>query len=117
MGRRQADEQTAHLICELLVRLEIIGLVTNDSYTLPVTQVQLAEALGLTSVYVSRVLTELREQNLSAIKGKILNIPDVNGSKAFANFIQNYLHFEPKRCDGYFYNGPERPIQLPTQNL
>lgn len=107
MGRRPADTQIAHLFCELLMRLETIGLVTDGSYTLPITQVELADTLGLTSVHVSRVLRELRAQNLIVLSKKELTIPDVKRLKVFADFTPNYLHLEPTQRDWPGQNGSE----------
>src|SRR3569833_1102894 len=53
MGRRSAAGQLAHLVCELYIRLGVVGLVTNDSFTLPLTQMELADALGISAVHVN----------------------------------------------------------------
>jgi CRP-like cAMP-binding protein len=117
MGRRRADKQMAHIFCELLMRLEAIGLVTDNGYTLPVTQAELADTLGLTSVHISRVLKELREQNLIVLKGKHLSIPDRNRLKRFADFAPNYLHLEPTRRHRRTQNHSEPRGEPLTQNL
>ena len=48
LGRRTAIQRTAHLFCELQVRLGIVGLATERGFDLPITQPVLAECLGLT---------------------------------------------------------------------
>ncbi len=50
MGQREADRQMAHLICELFVRLGVVGLVSDNSFEIPITQGDLADTLGITSV-------------------------------------------------------------------
>src|SRR5688572_2740544 len=60
MGRRSAYSHMAHVLCELLVRLRAVHLVEDHAFQLPVTQVDLADALGLSPVHVNRVLQELR---------------------------------------------------------
>src|SRR3569623_1311041 len=64
MGRRSASQQMAHLICELYVRLGITGLVHDDTFSFPITQTELGDALGLSAVHVNRVLQELRTERL-----------------------------------------------------
>ena len=83
MGRRSADKHIAHLFCELLMRLEAVGLVTDNSYSLPITQEELADTAGLTSVHVNRVLRDLRALDLIVLKSRTLSIPDIARLKAF----------------------------------
>ncbi len=96
MGQRPADRQLAHLLCELRVRLDTVGLVAEGgSYELPLTQEELADVLGLSPVHVNRVLQQLRGDGLIATRGKTLTIRDVARLEAFAGFDPNYLHLMP----------------------
>jgi CRP-like cAMP-binding protein len=97
MGQRKADRQTAHLVCELLVRLQMVGLVTEDSFEFPITQEDLADTLGVTSVHVNRVLQDLRAQGLLEWRSKRLRIPDVERLMAFAEFDPKYLHLKRRQ--------------------
>lgn len=94
MGQRGADRQMAHLICELLVRLQAVGRASEDSFEFPITQQDLADTLGVTSVHVNRVLQELRAAGLVEWKSKRLHIPDVRRLKVFAEFDPKYLHLK-----------------------
>jgi CRP-like cAMP-binding protein len=60
VGRRSAVERLAHLFCELLLRLKVVGLADGTGYKLPLTQVDFADTTGITSVHVNRSLRELR---------------------------------------------------------
>jgi CRP-like cAMP-binding protein len=91
MGRRSAYEQMAHLLCEMLLRLRTVGLVKGDSYELPLTQEQLGDAFGLSSVHVNRMLQALRRGNLIVSDGKYITIPDVDALKDAAGFDPTYL--------------------------
>ena len=62
LGRRSAYARIAHLLCEMGLRLQAVGLAQNGSYDLPVTQMELADALGLTTVHVNRTLQQLRRR-------------------------------------------------------
>jgi CRP-like cAMP-binding protein len=64
VSRRSADQAIAHLFCELLVRLEAVGLRVANGFEFPVTQSELADTVGLSAVHVNRVLQELRARNL-----------------------------------------------------
>ena len=54
VGRRDAFTAIAHLLCEFAIRMEVAGLGQTVHYELPLTQEQLADAVGLTSVHVNR---------------------------------------------------------------
>lgn len=92
LGRRTALERTAHLLCELHVRLGMIGLAHSNIYALPLTQTELAECLGLTSVHVNRVLRELREAGLVEFRSGQVTINNFEGLKRAAEFDPAYLY-------------------------
>lgn len=72
VGRRSALARIAHLFCEMSIRYERIGQGNRGSFPLPITQADLGDATGLTSVHVNRTLKELRERSIvSARAGKI----------------------------------------------
>ena len=52
LGRRSARERLAHLLCELSVRLDAEN-EGGSSFAFPLTQEQLADALGLTTAHQS----------------------------------------------------------------
>lgn len=97
MSRRPADKRTAHLLCELLVRLQAVGLATNNSFVLPLTQRQLADTLAMTGVHLNRIVRQLRCEGLITLKGHTITIPDVERLKSFAEFSPNYLHLSQRR--------------------
>jgi CRP-like cAMP-binding protein len=92
LGRRSAHGRIAHLLCELLVRLRAIGLVEDHVFELPVTQAELGDALGLSTVHVNRVLQDLRGEHLIALHGGCLKVLDWDGLKAAGAFDPAYLH-------------------------
>ncbi len=92
LGRRDAYERVAHLLCELRQRLANVGLVEGDHFALPLTQEELADALGLTAVHINRVLQRLRREGLITLKGGTLTILDGKGLRRASGFNPNYLH-------------------------
>jgi CRP-like cAMP-binding protein len=99
MGRRSAYEQIAHLLCELLVRLRSVGLVSDDSYEMPATQAELGDAFGLSTVHVNRILQELRREGLIVFKNKRVTIPDLDRLKEAAGFDAAYLYVRGGAAD------------------
>jgi len=93
LGQRTALQRMAHLFCELLVRLKAVGLVRQSSYDLPVTQAELGEALGLSTVHVNRTLQDLRRSELISARGGVITIQDPEKLAAIALFDPQYLGF------------------------
>ena len=96
LGARDALSRTAHLLCELFIRLEIGDLTIGRSYEFPLTQLELSECLGLTAVHVNRMLQELRRRNLIRLENRRLEILDWDGLNAVAEFDPAYLYLEKK---------------------
>lgn len=98
IGRRDAFEAIGHLICELYVRMKNIGLVDGQRFDLPLTQEEIGDALGLTSVHVNRVLQRLRSEDLISFRQGLLTIRDYRALETASGFNPNYLHIE-RRVD------------------
>jgi CRP-like cAMP-binding protein len=96
LGRRSALQRMAHLFCELLIRLEIVGLTHGDSYDFPLTQLELSECLGLTPVHINRTLQELRRRELIRLESRRVTILDLDELKAVAEFDPSYLYLEKR---------------------
>ena len=92
LGRRTAYQRIAHLFCELYARLASVGQAQDHSFQLLLTQAELADALGLTSVHVNRVMQELRRDELVATAGRRLTILDWDGLTEAGEFDPTYLH-------------------------
>jgi CRP-like cAMP-binding protein len=92
MGRRNSTERVAHLMCELYLRARNIGLTTEMTFALPVSQIILADSLGMTSVHINRIFRELRLAGAMALSRGSLKIVDPNKLVRIAGFDENYLH-------------------------
>ena len=94
IGQREAYSRIAHLLCEMMVRLRSVGLSDGYSCNWPITQGEIGDALGITTVHVNRVLQEMRADGLIELKGDQLNIPDWEKLKEAGDFDPTYLHLE-----------------------
>ncbi len=93
LGRRTAHQRVAHLLCELVVRLEAVGLAGKQSdTTLPMTQTELGDALGLSNVHINRVLQDFRGAGLLTWRGATLRVRDWDGLRKAGEFDEIYLH-------------------------
>ncbi len=93
IGRRSAYARIAHLLCEMFVRLRAVGLTDGESCEMPLTQAELGDALGLSTVHVNRTLQELRANRLITSRANsILFIENWEGLKKAGEFDPTYLH-------------------------
>ncbi|HZH52752.1 MAG TPA: Crp/Fnr family transcriptional regulator [Microvirga sp.] len=96
VGRRDAYSGMAHVLCELITRLKVVGLADDHSCNLPITQAEFGDALGLSGVHVNRVLQDLRLNDLIRTKGTRLTVPDWDRLTEAGDFDPTYLHLEPR---------------------
>ncbi len=94
LGRRTAEERMAHFLLELGARLRLIGVGDRSGYDCPMTQYHLADALGLSSVHVNRVLRRLREEGFLTFQEGRVSFDDFVRLKTLAGFDTAYLDQE-----------------------
>jgi CRP-like cAMP-binding protein len=92
VGRRDARASMAHFLIEQGERLRAVGIGTGDEFQLPLTQIELADALGLTPVHVNRVLQSLRKDNLVEVNKDQVRLLAPQRLKEIAGFERVYLH-------------------------
>lgn len=91
-GKRSALEQTAHLFCELFVRLQLTGRADGQAFAFPLSQNEVADCLGVSAVHANRVLQELRATEVLAWRGRQVEILDWPRLQALAEFDPGYLN-------------------------
>jgi CRP-like cAMP-binding protein len=93
VGRRDATTRVAHLLCEFSLRLKVAGLGEQTNYELPMTQEQLADATGLTSVHVNRTLKSLEADRLiERSSPRRIVVGDWRQLADAGDFDSEYLH-------------------------
>lgn len=111
VARREGVERLGHLFCELFHRLRAVGLTRDGGYGLPLRQSDLADASGLTDVYVNRCLQALRARDLIALRSRWLAILDLPALQCASRFSLGYLHLDyrdsVRAADATFSPSPE----------
>ena len=92
VAQRSAAQRIAHLLCEMFLRLESVGLTDGFSCDFPLTQTEIAETTGLTAVHVNRTLQQLRREGLIILERRKLSIPDMLALQSAGLFNPEYLH-------------------------
>lgn len=91
LGKRSAMERVAHLLCELFGRLRAVNWVYGDTCSLPLTQGEIGDALGLTSIHVNRVLQRLRADGLIELNYRELALPAIQRLREVALWDESGL--------------------------
>jgi CRP-like cAMP-binding protein len=92
VGRRDAKTRVAHMLCEFAARCETAGLGSPQHFRLPMTQEQIADATGLTSVHVNRMLRALEQDGAITRDRREIRISNWAAMRRIADFDAAYLH-------------------------
>jgi len=92
IGARSAYQRTSHLLCEVFLKMKAVGLATERQCPFPLTQRDLADCMGLSSVHVNRTLQQLRMEELIQLSDKLLTIFDLEALQSAGEFDPTYLH-------------------------
>lgn len=99
LGRRAAPARLAHLLCELGLRAEQASLGSRNDFPLEATQIQLADALGLTPVHINRTMQFLKREQLVHTVGGVVYVPDFDRLACLADFDPTYLLLDHRDDD------------------
>jgi CRP-like cAMP-binding protein len=92
LGRANAEERVAALLLELRHRLLLLGINATFGYALPLTQDQIADHVGLTTVHVNRVLRRFRDLRMVSMqRNEVLFQENVADLEALARPVQDLV--------------------------
>ena len=94
LGRRDAETGMAHLFCEMHLRFKSVGLGDEGGFDFPLTQTELADAMGMSTVHANRSMQSLRAHNLMTMRSGRVEIPSIERLRAMCGFNPNYLHLD-----------------------
>ena len=94
LGQQEGIGRVAHLLCELAMRLDAVGLLRNRSLPIPWTQADVADATGMSAIHANRVIQDLRMRGLVQWEGKHVRIVEWEQLRHVAGFAPDYLHLK-----------------------
>lgn len=92
IGQRDAMISVSHLLCELIERLDCVGMLHDGACLFPITQHDIAAATGLSDVHINRTLGELRRRGFISFKGRALAVTDRARLEDYCLFESSALH-------------------------
>jgi CRP-like cAMP-binding protein len=92
VGARSAYQRTAHLLCEVFYKMKAVGLAAGGWCQFPLTQEEMGDAMGLSTVHVNRTLQQLRADGVIGLQHRRLTVPDWDVLKVAGGFDPTYLH-------------------------
>ena len=90
MGFLDAQARVAHTLCMLAARIRITNPDVGDEFRFPLTQVDIGDAVGLTSVSVSRAWTQLEREGLVKRGSKKVKLLNEEKLKELCHFEDRY---------------------------
>lgn len=81
LGQCSAEERIAFLLLQLMKRIAARNVIREQRYPFPLRQQHIADAVGLTSVHVSRVLSAFRDRGVVEVSNGVLRVTDLNELK------------------------------------
>jgi CRP-like cAMP-binding protein len=99
VGSRDACSRIAHLLCEMFFKLKVVGLTNGNSFHFPITQIEIGEATGLSTVHVNRSIMDLRRDGLITLEKGRCTILDLERLEQAGMFDSNYLHLKNEKKD------------------
>lgn len=94
VGRRSSYQRIAHLLCETFTRLRATGHASDEgerAFDWPLSQSELGDATGLSTVHVNRMLQQLRAERLIGPRSDLITILDWPGLQRAGTFDPGYL--------------------------
>lgn len=91
---RPTRTRMAHLFCELYYRARASGLTEDYSCHVPLSQIQIGEALGMAIATVNRTLQSLRRARLIEFRRGVLTVRDWKRLVVVGDFNPDYLHLK-----------------------
>lgn len=105
IGRRSAAVRLAHLCCEMAYRYRLGDVPSRFVFGFPATQQHVADALGLTSVHVNRMLRMLDSTGLVKARRGVIEVLNWLALADYGEFDPSYL-----QLDG----APRAPMNAPA---
>jgi CRP-like cAMP-binding protein len=97
LGSRDAYSRIGHLICEVFLKLKAVGLTKDNSFDFPITQAEIGDATGLSTVHVNRSIQELRGEGRIKLEKGRCTILDLGRLEEAAKFDPSYLHLKDEQ--------------------
>jgi len=76
LGQRTAFERIAYLLWHLFDRARDVGLVVDNTVSLPIRQQHIADTLGLSLVHTNKTLQKIREDGAIEIHDRAMHVRD-----------------------------------------
>ncbi len=93
LGRRSARQRTAHVLCELMARLEIIGITDPEKFVIPMSQEDFADILGISVVHMNKTLRAFERDGVISFRNALLLVLNRTRLEQAAGFESGYLQF------------------------
>ena len=85
LGRKSAVERICSVLSEIIARTSAAAGASASGIVMPLTQIELADVVGLTPIHVNRVLKELKQRQVVDTSNRVITVLDPVALRAIAN--------------------------------
>jgi len=96
LGRTNAKARIANLLMSIIMQIRLMSGDGDISFDMPLTQIEIADAVGLTPVHVSRVLGELERQGIIERASRRIQLCDEKRLSAIAQYDNRFSDLDTK---------------------
>ena len=96
VARADGETRLLHFLLETNARQRLTCPMVDDAVWLPLTQSDVGDALGLTNVYVSKLMGALRRRGTIEIKNDMVRFDDRLGLTEMLGFEDRYASIDPE---------------------
>lgn len=98
LGRRDATQRLAHVLCEIVARLDLIDAHDGGGVlSLPLIQDDFADILGISTIHALRTFKRLTELGAVEYRSRRLVVLDTEKLRRIAGFEAEYLHYSRRK--------------------
>ncbi|MGA8898992.1 Crp/Fnr family transcriptional regulator [Bradyrhizobium sp.] len=90
-GRRSPLERVAHFLLEIHFRLKAVGMASENTFEIPLSQEDIADRVGLSGPHANRMISQLKREGLIAMRRHEIKILDRAALQIIAEFDPSYL--------------------------
>src|SRR5215216_7853059 len=92
VAKRSAYAGVAHLLSELYIRLQTVGLASENQCEIKMQQEDLADAVGVGRSHLNASIAQLEEEGLIRRSRGSLTVIDIGRLMKAGQFNEDYLH-------------------------
>lgn len=94
LGLMTAEDRLIHFLLQLRARLGVANPEIGDRFKVPFSQAEIGEAVGMTPVYVNKLLRKLTQEGRLEVERPFVRVVDLKGFVSQVNFADAFAEID-----------------------